>query len=95
MRMRARQVRTSDFQEFDLILAMDRQNLRDLHRWPGADPNKVRLMRSFDPNADGDEVPDPYYGGPDGFEAVANMLEAACDGLLDDLLGTATIVECN
>ena len=66
----------------DLLLAMDREHDRALRRLV-PDPERVRLLRSFDPDADGDlEVPDPYYGGPEGFEQVLTMIEAATPGLL-------------
>ena len=84
----ARQVRTGDFEDFDLLLAADRENLADLRAIaPDAEARaKVRLLRSFDPAADGDlDVPDPYYGGADGFEDVLDLVEAACRGLLDAL----------
>ena len=85
MTMRARQLRSSDFQDFDLIIAMDRMNLRDILRWPGAIPEKVRLARSFDPGATGEIVPDPYYGDISDFEDVAKMLEAVCEGILREV----------
>jgi protein-tyrosine phosphatase len=68
----------------DLFLAMDRGHEESL-RVLVADPGRVRMMRSFDPGADPADldVPDPYYGGPDGFEAVLAMIEAATPGLLD------------
>ncbi|MFE3455125.1 low molecular weight protein-tyrosine-phosphatase [Nonomuraea sp. NPDC059194] len=75
---RARQF---DFDRYDLVLAMDRENLRALRRVvpEGTD---VRLFRSFDPDApDGAEVPDPYYGGHDGFEIVLGQVKAAAEGL--------------
>ncbi|MBO0769775.1 MAG: low molecular weight phosphotyrosine protein phosphatase [Solirubrobacterales bacterium] len=81
----ARQVSAADFQDFDLLLAADRSNERDLLALAGADPArraKVRLLRSYDPAAvaAGDlEVPDPYYDG--GFEHVLDVIEAACKGL--------------
>jgi len=84
----ARQFERLDFDRFDLILAMDRHNRTDLLRMAGseADRAKVRLMREFDPlsgpNAD---VPDPYYGGIDGFEEVYRIVERACKGLLESL----------
>jgi protein-tyrosine phosphatase len=84
----ARQVRPSDFEQFDLLLAADRENLADLRAIAPdeAARAKVRLLRSFDPASDGDlDVPDPYYGGPDGFEDVLDLVEAACRGLLDEL----------
>jgi protein-tyrosine phosphatase len=87
MDMRARQVSPDDLRYFDLIAVMDHDNLRDLSHVRGYDQARVRLARSFAPDAAGDEVPDPYYGGPEGFERVADMLEAACEGILDHLFG--------
>ena len=84
----ARQVRADDFRRFDLLIALDRSNLRELlMRAPDEEAaDKVRLLREFDPAADGGlDVPDPYYGGDGGFETVLDMVEAACRGLLDDL----------
>lgn len=89
MSMRARQFRTSDFQDFDLIIVMDHQNHANVVRWRGANPEKVRLARSFDPDAVDDVVPDPYYGNLRDFEDVADMLEAACAGILDEISGKA------
>lgn len=77
-----------DFSRFDLILAMDRDNLSELVAIaPDADDaGKVRLLRSYDPTAPPEaEVPDPYYGGPDGFADVFDMVERACHGLLTTL----------
>ncbi len=84
----ARQVRTpDDFDEFDLLLAADRSNLRALHSLAPSseDRVKIRFLREFDPAADGSdlEVPDPYYGGSRGFDDVIDLVEAACRGLLD------------
>jgi len=77
---RARQVRTRDFDDFDLILAMDSGHLRDLQRMaPARHRAKIRLFA-----ADRD-VPDPYYGGPDGFERVLDLVEAECASLLAEL----------
>jgi protein-tyrosine phosphatase len=84
----ARQVRASDFRRFDLLVALDRSNLRELlAQAPDEEAaEKVRLLREFDPAAAGDlDVPDPYYGGDRGFETVLDMVEAACRGLLEDL----------
>lgn len=79
--LRARQVTIGDFAEFDLILAMDRSHLRKLKRMaPAAYRHKVRL---FVPEQD---VPDPYYGGPEGFEQVLDLVEAACRDLLRELM---------
>jgi protein-tyrosine phosphatase len=84
----ARQVRAADFRDFDLLIAMDRANLRELLAVAPDEEaaEKVRLLREFDPASSGDlDVPDPYYGGDRGFETVLDMVEAACRGLLDDL----------
>jgi protein-tyrosine phosphatase len=85
----ARQVRLSDFDDFDLLVALDGANARDLRRLaPDDDARaKVRLLRGFDPASDdGDlDVPDPYYGGADGFGHVLDLVDAACRGLLDEL----------
>ena len=78
--LRARQVRSSDFAEFDLILAMDRGHLRALERMaPREHRHKVRLFVA------GGDVPDPYYGGAEGFERVLDLVEAACRDLLQEL----------
>ncbi|MFI1097905.1 low molecular weight protein-tyrosine-phosphatase [Streptomyces sp. NPDC020917] len=67
----------------DLLLAMDSGHLAAL-RGMVDDPSRVRLLRSFDPGADGDlDVPDPYYGGPGGFDEVLDQVEAAMPGLID------------
>jgi len=77
---RARQVRSRDFEEFDLILAMDSGHLRELQRMaPSKHRAKIRLFV-----ADRD-VPDPYYGGPAGFEHVLDLVEAQCASLLNEL----------
>jgi protein-tyrosine phosphatase len=84
----ARQVTRADFRDFDLLIALDRGNLRELLTIaPDEDAaEKVRLLREFDPAASGDlDVPDPYYGGDRGFETVLDMVEAACRGLIDEL----------
>jgi protein-tyrosine phosphatase len=84
----AQQVRPADFRRFDLLIAMDRANLRELLALAPDEEaaEKVRLLREFEPAASGDlDVPDPYYGGDRGFETVLDMVEAACRGLLDEL----------
>lgn len=88
MRGAARQVTDADFDTYDLLLAADEQNLAALRgRAPDDEAAaKVKLLREFDPKsvAAGDlEVPDPYYGGPDGFEHVLDLVQDACEGLLD------------
>jgi protein-tyrosine phosphatase len=89
MEGRAQQFTAADFARFDLVLAMDRQNAADLRRIARTreDASKVRLLREFDRHAPaGDlDVPDPYFGGADGFEEVFDMVERACAGLLEHL----------
>jgi protein-tyrosine phosphatase len=65
----------------DLLVALDTGHARALRRLVG-DPERVRLLRSFDPDADGVDVPDPYYGDKAGFDRVVEMVEAAVPGLL-------------
>ncbi len=86
----AREVRRADFEDFDLILAMDSSNLHDLQEMAegGQEQAKVRLLREFDPSSahtDDLDVPDPYYGGPSGFEQVLDVVQAACVGLLEEV----------
>jgi protein-tyrosine phosphatase len=86
---RARQVTPADFHRFDLLVAMDRANRRELLRLcNGPDERaKVRLLREFDPAGGGEEldVPDPYYGADGGFEEVFDLVEAACAGLIEQI----------
>jgi protein-tyrosine phosphatase len=84
----ARQVAPGDFEAFDLILAMDRANHDDLHALAPDDAarERIRLLREYDIDAvaAGElEVPDPYYGGVDGFDEVLDLVDRACRGLLD------------
>jgi protein-tyrosine phosphatase len=84
--LRARVVEPRDFEHFDLILAMDRENLSVLHRRaPAHTRERVRLFLEFAPDAGVTDVPDPYYGGPNGFEEVLDLVEAAAAGLLQHL----------
>ncbi len=85
----ARQFSVHDGEQFEHILVMDRSNMRDVLAM-GAPKPKVRLLRSFDPTLidahERDmEVPDPYYGGEQGFEHMYQMIRRACNGLLDTL----------
>jgi protein-tyrosine phosphatase len=82
----ARQVSGRDFSEFDYVLAMDEVNLRALKRLcPPEHAGRVRLLMEFAGNARVREVPDPYYGGPRGFEEVLDLVEEASRGLIDHL----------
>ena len=83
--LRARQFDPELDPGFDLLIPMDSSNHRDIIKL-GADPDKVRVMRSYDPSTPhGPDVPDPYYGGDDGFDKVYEMLLHACDGMLTHL----------
>ena len=83
----SRKVRPSDFADFDWIIAMDRANLRDLERAAPADSTaRLVLMRDFDPEG-GEDVPDPYYGGPGGFDEVYAMVHRSCAAFLAQLEG--------
>uniref|UniRef100_A0A7N0TLV4 acid phosphatase n=1 Tax=Kalanchoe fedtschenkoi TaxID=63787 RepID=A0A7N0TLV4_KALFE len=92
----SRPIRASDFHDFDLILAMDKQNKEDIleafERWrfrdnlPADGHKKVKLMCSYCKKHKETQVPDPYYGGPQGFEKVLDILEDACESLLDSIL---------
>src|ERR1700694_5278989 len=91
---RARQVSVQDLTDFDLVLAMDSSNLREVRRRAGGEEQlqKVRLLREFDPASEGAQdldVPDPYYGAHDGFAEVLDLVEAACAGLLEHLAAAA------
>ncbi len=83
----ARPVTPEDLERFDVILAMDSENLQDLERLADGSRTRARLhlLREFDPEADRLDVPDPYYGGYRGFENVYRMVRRACEGLLDEL----------
>jgi len=84
--LRARVVEPRDFERFDLILAMDRENLAVLQRRaPEEARERVRLFLEFAPHTEPQEVPDPYYGGPNGFEEVLDLVESAARGLLNYL----------
>lgn len=85
---RARKFEATDFDRFDYVLAMDTENLGALRRLAGGrHEGKLHLLRDFEPEAvPGSSVPDPYYGGTDGFEEVLDLCQAACEGLLQHLI---------
>lgn len=86
-RQRARQLRASDFERFDLLLAMDTEHLdRLVDLCPGPLVGRIKLLMDYAPDrARGTSVPDPYYGAPAGFERVLDMVEEACEGLMTEL----------
>ncbi len=84
---RSRLVVPADLREFDLVVAMDRSNYRDLMGLaPGLKNTNVKLLSDYLDEPWPREVPDPYYGGDEGFEYVLDMLQAACPTILDQLL---------
>ena len=84
--LRARQVALKDFAEFDYILAMDHDNLAELRRIaPQEYLSRAKLLMQYSARGAGSDVPDPYYGGAQGFEQVLDMAEDACAGLLDTI----------
>ena len=82
-RHRAQQVQAGWFERDDVLLAMDESHRRDLLHLGGGD--RVRLFGDFDPETPGVEVPDPYYGGTDGFEEVLDMIERTCRALVPQI----------
>lgn len=89
---RARQFKSSDFDQFDLIIAMDRQNKSNIISMAKSetDRKKVHLMRNFDDNQDEPDVPDPYFGGQNGFENVYNILDRSTENLVTYILKNST-----
>ena len=82
---RARKIEISDFETFDLIVALDRHHLRRLERMrPPHAPAELRLLMEFARDAATDEVPDPYYGGEQGFEHALDLIEAGVRGIIAD-----------
>lgn len=83
----AREVKPDDFSRFDHIIAMDRSHLRALRAMPGAGRGaQISLMMDW-AGETGVDVPDPYYGGEDGFDRVLDMIERSVDGLIEQLSG--------
>ena len=82
--LRARQVAAADFDRFDLVIAMDGANVDALHQAaPPHSTHKIRRFLEFAPQISVMEVPDPYYGGEDGFDHALDLIEAASAGLAD------------
>lgn len=81
---RARQVRSSDFEEFDLLICMDEDNARELKRM-GCPQEKIKLLLEYHEESSHNEVPDPYYGGQDGFLLMHQLIDDAVDKLLQQL----------
>lgn len=93
-RIRARQINQPDYELFDYVLAMDRQNMAWLKKQiPNQYMHKLRLFLEFSEKYAGQDVPDPYYGNADGFETVLDMAEDAARGLLAHVLQKETASE--
>ncbi len=84
---RARQITSDDLDHFDYVIAMDRENLGNIERLAATRESgaQIKLLREYDSESSGDEVPDPYYGGASGFENVYEMVHRSCTELLDQL----------
>ncbi len=84
--LRSRKVSMSDFQKYDLIVAMDRSNFEDLQRIQPLDSTaSIVMMMEYHPEGHPKEVPDPYYGGVEGFTYMCELLESATAGLLKNV----------
>ena len=84
--LRARKLHISDFQRFDLVLAMDRGHLEYMQRMcPEVYQSRLGLFMDYARDSELDEVPDPYYGGPKGFEVVLDLCESGVRGLLESV----------
>ncbi|WP_135081319.1 low molecular weight protein-tyrosine-phosphatase [Terasakiella sp. SH-1] len=84
--LRARQAKPKDFVEFDYVLAMDRSNYSNLQSiCPAGYEDRLHMFLSFDPDSPEVEVPDPYFGGPAGFDYVLDLVEEASEGLMQDI----------
>ena len=85
---RARMFRAEDFEDFDYVIAMDKSNQRNLLAIAPSDDAKAKItmLRDYDPKSpNGADVPDPYYGGPNGFDDVFDICDAGCRGLLQHI----------
>lgn len=91
---RARQIVVEDFDRFDRIVVMDRQNLARVRELAPTDEarERVLMMADFHPEDDVREVPDPYFGGPEGFDLVLDILEVSCRRLLKDTISAFELV---
>jgi len=90
--LRARVIEPADFERFDLVLGMDEENLRVLRRRaPPHFHERLRLLLEFAPESGSRDVPDPYYGGPNGFEEVLDLVEDATRALLVHLRETVSV----
>lgn len=92
----ARQFRLDDYHYYDHILVMDKHNLHDLRtllQAAGLDTSKIELLRTYDPTPGDMQVPDPYYGGPEGFDLVFDLVSRSCANLLQQLVQRHALVQ--
>lgn len=92
---RARQIRREDFAKFDYIFGMDHENMADLKRMARTDEERKKVMCTADfmtRHPEYDTVPDPYYGGAEDFELALDLIEDACDGMIDWLEKSGVLV---
>lgn len=88
---RARQVASEDFERYEWVVAMDRDNFRRLREIaPAESGRRIVLMLSFASATETDEIPDPYYGGKQSFERALDLIDSAVDGFLARLVGTGS-----
>lgn len=83
----ARQLQPGDFEEFDHVIVMDSSNYDNAARLSNGQSSKISLMRKYDHSGSGKDVPDPYFGGDDGFEKVFRLLDESTENLLNELTG--------
>lgn len=84
---RSRKLRETDFDDFDYILAMDHDNYRDMiDRAPAQNHDRIALLLGHNESSDTEEVPDPYYGGDEGFDLVYDLVDSAAEGFLNKII---------
>lgn len=83
----SRKLNRSDLETFDLVIGMDRENMRNIEALHSAPTARIVLLSEYLDDSWPQEVPDPYYGGPQGFETVLDMLQAACPAILSEMIG--------
>lgn len=86
---RSRKIMAADLEKFDLVIAMDQSNFEDIHRVDGEPAATVKMLSDFLDDHWPRDVPDPYYGGAEGFETVMDMIEAACPAIIEWLQSDA------
>lgn len=94
--LRGRQIERADFERFDVVIAMDDENVRQLTTLcPESMHGKIKLLLAYADRCNYHEVPDPYYGGEREFELVLDLIESGCCGLLDELVGDGLVPDAD